>query len=71
MSEMGQKAKYSLRADVFRFTPGSRHTACGLGCPSCARIGSRVHSSSHWVKAIRAASTQFCGAITRPIARPV
>jgi hypothetical protein len=32
---MGQKAKYSLGADVFRFTTGSRHLGCGLGV--CAR----------------------------------
>src|SRR5258705_13891054 len=47
----GQKAKYSLRADVFRFTPGSGHPACGLECPSCANNGSqRCYSitSSAW-----------------------
>src|SRR5437879_3744858 len=26
MSELGQKAKYSLRADVFRYSPSSRHS---------------------------------------------
>src|SRR6266576_2675142 len=33
MSEMGQKAKYSPRADVFRFTPESRHDATHSVCP--------------------------------------
>ena len=42
MSALGQIRKYSLRADVFRFTPGSRHPARGLGCPSWANNGSRV-----------------------------
>jgi len=27
MSQMGQKAKYSRRADVFRCSPSSRHSA--------------------------------------------
>jgi hypothetical protein len=38
---MGQKAKCSLRADVFRFTSGSRHPACGLGCPIGVKISDR------------------------------
>jgi hypothetical protein len=29
-NNIGQKAKYSLRTDVFRFAPGSGHSACGL-----------------------------------------
>jgi len=29
-SLMGQKAKYSLRADVFRFDRKNGHLACGL-----------------------------------------
>ncbi len=36
---LGQTRKYSPGADVFRFTPGSGHPACGVGCPSCARNG--------------------------------
>jgi hypothetical protein len=40
-----QKRKYSLRADVFRFTPGNGHPACGLGCPFRANIGSRLTHS--------------------------
>jgi hypothetical protein len=37
MSQMGQKAKYSLRADVFRSTPRSGHEAAAFGCPVCAK----------------------------------
>ena len=33
MSVEGQKAKYSPRADVFRFTPESRHDATHSVCP--------------------------------------
>ena len=29
MSELGQKAKYSLRADVFRFAPNTGHAPSG------------------------------------------
>jgi hypothetical protein len=32
----GQKAKYSLRADVVRFTPGSRHPEDVAECPKSA-----------------------------------
>jgi len=31
MSELGQKAKYSLRADVFRYSPDIRHSARASG----------------------------------------
>src|ERR1035437_8244398 len=37
MSALGQNAKYSPGANVFRFTPGSGHSACGLGCPKSAK----------------------------------
>src|SRR6266404_6056291 len=43
MSVRGQKAKYSLGVDVFRFTPGSRHPAGGLACPKSANNGSSQH----------------------------
>jgi hypothetical protein len=36
---MGQKAKYSLRADIFRFTPKTRHGWKPLFCPFRANIG--------------------------------
>jgi hypothetical protein len=41
MSEMGQKAKYSLRADVIRFAPDSGHVATAAAFPFCAKTGSR------------------------------
>jgi hypothetical protein len=47
MSVPGQKAKYSLRADVFRFTPGSGHPACGLECPSCANSRRKKPAARH------------------------
>ena len=42
-----KKAKYSLGADVFRFTPVSGHPACGLGCLSCATSGLMQGSKQH------------------------
>jgi hypothetical protein len=33
MSELGQKAKYSRRANVFRFAPESGHRAMQSACP--------------------------------------
>jgi hypothetical protein len=39
---LGQKAKYSLRADVFRFAPESRHYAMRLACPKSADIVAKV-----------------------------
>jgi hypothetical protein len=42
ISEMGQKAKYSLRRDVFRFAPESGHRAMQSGCPFRAN---KRHSS--------------------------
>src|ERR1019366_9459189 len=41
MSQMGQKAKYSLRADVFRFGPDSGHVATAAAFPFRAKPGSR------------------------------
>src|SRR5258708_38109465 len=39
MSVEGQKAKYSLRADVFRFAPKSGHCATEPACPFRATNG--------------------------------
>src|SRR5258708_2878543 len=36
----GQKAKYSLRADIFRFAPKTRHGWKRLSCPFRAKSGS-------------------------------
>ena len=44
MSEMGQNAKCSYRAYVFRFAPISRHPADALACPFSANTGSRQRS---------------------------
>ena len=44
MAEIGQKAKYSLRADVFRSTPNRRHSADGLACPRGADCVEKVCS---------------------------
>ena len=38
---MGQKAKYSLRVDVFRFGPNNGHRSIGSGCPFGAITGSQ------------------------------
>src|SRR5450631_4304704 len=40
MSQMGQKAKYSLRADIVRFAPDSGLNSDIAPCPSCANTGS-------------------------------
>src|SRR6266403_2080958 len=37
-SDLGQKAKYSRRADVFRFTPKTGHRSMQSACPKRARI---------------------------------
>jgi len=42
-SGMGQKAKYSLRADVFRFTPESGLKSDITACPKSA-----VANCGHW-----------------------
>jgi hypothetical protein len=42
MSELGQKAKYSLRADVFRFGPNNGHRSTGSACPFGADIVAKV-----------------------------
>src|SRR6202140_970887 len=36
MSETSQKAKYSLRADAFRFGPNNGHRSIGSACPKSA-----------------------------------
>jgi hypothetical protein len=41
MSELGQKAKYSLRGDVFRFGPNNGHRAMQLASPFRANSGRR------------------------------
>jgi hypothetical protein len=42
---LGQKAKYSLRADVFRFAPDSRLKSDLAGGPFGAKLGSRCSHS--------------------------
>jgi hypothetical protein len=42
MSGLGQKAKYSLRADVFRFGPNNGHHSTGSACPFGADIVAKV-----------------------------
>jgi len=37
MSLWGQKAKYSLRADVVRSSPNNRHEASAAACPFGAK----------------------------------
>jgi len=43
---LGQKAKYSYRAYVFRFTPDSGHQTDRLPCPFRAKTGSSRPSYS-------------------------
>ena len=45
MSELGQKAKYSPRVEVFRFAPKSGHCATESACPFRANFGSRQTQS--------------------------
>jgi hypothetical protein len=42
MSALGQKAKYSLRADVFRFGSDNGHRSIASACPFGAKSGSAV-----------------------------
>ena len=42
MSLSGQKAKYSLRADVFRFAPDNRHAVTAPPCRFRADIVAKV-----------------------------
>jgi len=44
MSQMGQKAKYSQRAYVFRSAPNNGHRATTAACPFGANNGSRQFS---------------------------
>src|SRR5713226_5683374 len=44
MSQLGQKAKYSLRADVFRFAPDNGRDATTAACPFRA-ISGLMHGS--------------------------
>jgi len=46
MSELGQKAKYSLRADVFRFAPDSGLMSDIAGGPFSAKPGHSALSVS-------------------------
>jgi hypothetical protein len=39
---LGQKAKYSLRANVVRCCPSNRHAATAVPCPFGANNGHRV-----------------------------
>ena len=40
IDQTGQKAKYSLEADVFRFGPNNGHRSIGSACPFGAKCGS-------------------------------
>jgi hypothetical protein len=51
MSEMGQKAKYSLRADVFRSGPESGLNSDIAPCLKSARLGHQATSLDHQVGA--------------------
>jgi hypothetical protein len=35
-NDRGQKAKYPLRADIFRFGPNNGHRSIGSACPKSA-----------------------------------
>jgi hypothetical protein len=54
MSELGQKAKCSRRADVFRCSPNNGHRSIVSVCPFGAKTGSRsrlaaVRPFANWV----------------------
>jgi hypothetical protein len=53
MSQLGQKAKYSLRAHVFRFTPESGLKSDIAGGPFHANTGSAGRYFDHLVSAIK------------------
>jgi hypothetical protein len=44
-SVQGQKAKYSLRSDVFRFGPNNGHRSIGSACPFGAKSRRAPHTS--------------------------
>jgi hypothetical protein len=67
MSQLGQKAKYSLRVDVVRCCPNNRHAANATPCPFGAKPGSR---GSHSITSSATASGFFATiASKRRIAR--
>jgi hypothetical protein len=45
LSQLGQKAKYSRRADVFRLTPKTGHRSMQSACPKRANSGSETFHS--------------------------
>jgi hypothetical protein len=72
MSELGQKAKYSLGADVFRFAPESGLNSGIAPCPKGATTGlrrlsavtSRASSVQSFATAIRASEQMILAAET-------
>src|SRR5258706_4178882 len=80
MSELGQKAKYSLRADVFRFTPESGLKSDITACPKsarkrlmhCTNFDKKTASTSmaltrRWRS--RPGYRETCNSLKRPVAR--
>jgi hypothetical protein len=46
MSQMGQKAKYSIRADVVCCAPNNGHIATTAACPGCSRTWVTPHHAN-------------------------
>jgi hypothetical protein len=59
MTALGQKAKYSPRVEVFRFTPESRHSATHSACPFRANNGSNVSLNHSSVRARKDGGTVY------------
>src|ERR1019366_7139689 len=59
MSELGQKAKYSLRAYVFRSAPNNGHKATTAAVPKCARCG-RLRVGKSFLHVLQDWSVQPC-----------
>src|SRR5260221_448794 len=69
MSEMGQKAKYSRRADVFRFAPKTRHRSMQSACPKRANNRSAGRFAGNLFPRVRLGTSNlnsFCQLLYRP-----
>ena len=68
MSQLGQKAKYSLRVDVFRFSLETGHRPMGSACPIRANKRlmqrSRLHRYSIASSALASAQCPNRGRLT-------
>jgi hypothetical protein len=71
MSELGQKAKYSVRANVVRCCPDNRHTATTAPCPFGAKSRLMHRSKQHLYSITSSAATSRPGGTVSPSALAV